>query len=89
MNALKIVQNAGLHCHSRPDECGEQQKYGEKRTKEAHKSSIMLKTDGRTDARLLDGGMCHGHTTTTIYVVIHILKKRGDKRQMSSHGYKL
>ena len=45
MNALKIVQNAGLHCHSRPDECGEQQKYGEKRTKEAHKSSIMLKTD--------------------------------------------
>ena len=48
MNALKIVQNAGLHCHSRPDECGEQQKYGEKRTKEAHKSSIMLKTDGRT-----------------------------------------
>ena len=48
MNALEIVQNAGLHCHSRPDECGEQQKYGEKRTKEAHKSSIMLKTDGRT-----------------------------------------
>ena len=42
MNALKIVQNASLHCHSRPDECGEQQKYGEKRTKEAHKSSIML-----------------------------------------------
>ena len=55
MNALKIVQNAGLHCHSRPDECGEQQKYGEKRTKEAHKSSIMLKTDGRTKRGMSQG----------------------------------
>ena len=59
MNALKIVQNAGLHCHSRPDECGEQQKYGEKRTKEAHKSSIMLKTDDGQTTYVYgtDGGM--------------------------------
>ena len=81
MNALKIVQNAGLHCHSRPDECGEQQKYGEKRTKEAHKSSIMLKTDGRTDRRSLacSTEVCVMGTQQllSMYVVIHIFEEKG------------